>query len=134
MSNRLLFAAALDTGEPDPRQRRFRAVMTGLSSMTSAANHTISMIGMEGFRASQVDLGWLSEEILDYVRTVPDCDPGRLAALIKAELPQVVQRLKAFSVSTTDWPEVISLSFETKDDLGTYTYSVSVPTGQAMAS
>ncbi len=45
-----------------------------------------------------------------------------------------MQRLKAFSVSTTDWPEAISLSLEAKDDLGTYTYSLSVSTGRAMAS
>ena len=134
MSTRILFAAALDTGAPDPRQRQFRTVMTGLGALTSVTAHPIAVIGMEGFRASRVDLGWLHDEILDHVRTVPGCEPGRLTALIKAELPQVVQRLEAFSVSTTDWPEPISLSLETKDDLGTYTYSLSVSTGHAMAS
>ncbi len=73
MSTRILFAAALDTGEPDPRQRQFRAVMTGMSALTASAVHSFSVIGMEGFRASRVDLGWLFDEIRDYVLTVPDC-------------------------------------------------------------
>ncbi len=123
MSNRLLFASALETGEPDPRQRQFRSVMT---AMRAESDEPITVIPMEGFRASHVDLGWLAEEILDYVRTIPDCDPARLAALIGEELPQVVQRLKGCSVSTENWPEAISLSFETKDDSGTYSYSLSV--------
>ncbi len=123
MSNRLLFASALETGEPDPRQRQFRSVMT---AMSAESDQPIAVIPMEGFRASHVDLGWISEEILDYVLTIPDCDPGRLAALICDELPQVVQRLKGCSVTTEDWPEAISLSFETKDDSGTYRYSLSV--------
>src|SRR5215204_3364607 len=107
MSNRLLFASALQTGEPDPRQAQFRSVMT---AMNSESDQPITVISMEGFRASRVDLGWLSEEILDYVLTIPDCDPERLAALIGKELPQVVQRLKAWSVSTESWPEAISVS------------------------
>jgi hypothetical protein len=123
MSNRMLFASALETGKPDPRQDQFRSVMAAVSA---ESDQPITVISMEGFRASHVDLGWLSEEILDYVQTIPDCDPERLAALIGQELPQVVQRLKAWSVSTEDWPEAISLSFETKDDSCTYNYSLSV--------
>ena len=118
----MLFASALETGEPYPRQNQFRSVMAAMQ----AESHQLTVIAMEGFRASHVDLGWLCEEILDYVRTIPDCDRERLAALIGEELPQVVQRLKAYSVSTNDWPEAISLSFETKDDSGTYRYSLSV--------
>jgi hypothetical protein len=118
--SRLLFAAELETGEPDPRQSKFRSVMATMK------DEGFTAIGMEGFRASRVDLGWLSEEILDYVETVPDCDPDELVALIGEELPQVVQRLKSWSVSADDWPETISLSFETKDDSGTYSYSLSV--------
>lgn len=123
MSNRMLFASALETGAPDPRQSQFRSVM---ATMNAESPEPIKVIGMEGFRASRVDLGWLSEEILDYVLTIPDCDPERLTALIAQELPQVVQRLKAWSVSTEEWPEAISLSFETKDDSGTYSYALSV--------
>ena len=123
MRDRLLFASALETGEPDPRQAQFRSAM---NAMNEESDQPITFISMEGFRASQVDLGWLSEEILDYVQTMPDCDPEELATLIGEELPQVVQRLKAWSVSTEDWPEAISLSFETKDDSGTYSYSLSV--------
>lgn len=123
MRHRLLFASALETGEPDPRQAQFRSAMI---AMNEESDQSITFISMEGFRASHVDLGWLSEEILDYVQTVPGCDPERLATLIGEELPQVVQRLKAWSVSTEDWPEAISLSFETKDDSGTYRYSLSV--------
>jgi hypothetical protein len=123
MSNRMLFAAALETGEPDPRQAQFRSVM---SAINAESDEPITVIAMEGFRASCVDLGWLSEEILDYVLTIPDCDPERLATLIGKELPQVVQRLKGWSVSTDSWPEAISVSFETKDDAGTYSYSLSV--------
>jgi hypothetical protein len=121
--SRLLFASALETGEPDPRQRQFRSVM---ATMNAESDQPITFIGMAGFRASHVDLGWLSDEILDYATTIPDCDPDRLAALIGEELPQVVQRLKSLSVSTEDWPESISLSFETKDDAGYYSYSLSV--------
>jgi hypothetical protein len=123
MSARLLFASALKTGKPDPRQRKFRSAM---AAMKEESREPITVIGMEGFRASHVDLGWLSDEILDYVETIPDCNPKRLAALIGEELPQVVQRLKAYSVSLEDWPEAMSLVFETKDDAGTYSYSLSV--------
>lgn len=123
MSDRRLFASALETGGPDPRQNQFRSVMT---AMNAESDQPTTVIPMEGFRASHVDLGWLSEEILDYVLTIPDSDPKRLAALIGEELPQVVQRLKGCSVSADDWPEAISLSFETKDDSGTYSYSLSV--------
>jgi hypothetical protein len=110
----------LDTGEPDPRQDQFRAVLTQMQA------ESFTPIGMAGFRASCVDLGWLSDEILDYVLTMPDCDPEHLAALIGEELPSVVQRLKSWSVSTAEWPETIELSFETKDDAGTYRYTLSV--------
>ncbi len=123
MSNRLLFAAALETDKLDPRQAQFRSVMT---TIKAESDRPLTVIAMEGFRASHVDLGWLAEEILDYVHSIPDCNPGRLASLIGEELPQVVQRLKGCSVSTEDWPEAISLSFETKDDLGSYSYSLSV--------
>jgi hypothetical protein len=123
MSSRLLFASALETGEPDPRQSKFRAAM---AAMQAESREPITIIAMEGFRASHVDLGWLSEEILDYVLTMPDCEPEELTELIGEELPQVVQRLKGWSVSTEEWPESISLSFETKDDTGTYRYSLSV--------
>jgi hypothetical protein len=123
MSNRMLFASALETGEPDPRQGKFRSAMTAINA---ESGRPITVIAMEGFRASHVDLGWLSDEILDYVDTIPECDAERLAALIGEELPQVVQRLKGWSVSIDDWPDAIGLSFETKDDSGTYKYSLSV--------
>lgn len=119
----LLFAAALETGAPDPRQAQFRSTMATISAESGGG---VTVIPMEGMRASHVDLGWLSDEILDYVQTVPDCKAERLAKLIDVELPQVVQRLKTLSVSTKDWPEALSLSFETKDDAGSYHYSLSV--------
>jgi hypothetical protein len=119
----MLFASALKASESDPRQAQFRATMAAMS------DQPITVIPMQGFCASRVDLGWLSDEILDYVQTIPDCDPDRLAALIGKELPLVVQRLKSYSVSTDDWPEVISVSFETKDDRGWYRYALSVHLG-----
>jgi hypothetical protein len=119
----MLFASALETGEPDPRQAQFRSTMARLDA---ESDQPITVIGMEGFRASRVDLGWLSDEILDWVLSMPDSDADDLAKQIGEELPQVVQRLKAWSVSTDDWPEAITLSFETKDDAGMYRYELSV--------
>lgn len=56
MRDRLLFAPALETGEPDPRQAQFRSAMT---AMNEESDQPITFISMEGFRASHVDLGWL---------------------------------------------------------------------------
>jgi hypothetical protein len=116
----MLFASHLETGGPDPRQAKFLAVCE-----QSRAEGFV-MISMEGFRASNVDLGWLRDEIDDYVSTMPGVMPADVVETITNELPRVVQRLKSCSVDTADWPESLKLAFETKDDNGWYEYSLSV--------
>ncbi len=115
-----LFSSALETGKPDPRQAQFLATA---QTMSSEGFETISM---RGFRASNVDLAWLQDEIDDYVTTIPGVKAERLVELIGKELPRVVQRLKGWSVDTDDWPETLRVSFETKDDRGWYKYSFSM--------
>jgi hypothetical protein len=116
----LLFASALETGEPDPRQAQFLATLQTMSS------EGFQPISMRGFRASNVDLAWIQDEIDDYVTTIPGVKAERLVELIGKELPRVVQRLKGWSVDTDEWPETLRVSFETKDDRGWYRYSLSM--------
>ncbi len=116
----LLFASALETGEPDPRQAQFLATMGTMKS------EGFTMISMQGFRASHVDLGWLQAEIDDYVSTIPGVSADDVVERIGAELPRVVQRLKGWSVDVDEWPETPRLTFETKDDHGWYTYTLSM--------
>lgn len=116
----MLFASALETGEPDPRQAKF----LGLSATMTGEGY--QMIPMRGFRASQVDLAWITDEIDDYVSTMPGVTAADVVELIGKELPRVVQRLKGYSVDVADWPDSLTLVIETKDDLGWYKYEMSM--------
>lgn len=117
----MLFAAALETGEPDPRQAKFLEV----TKTTSGEGFT--PIAMRGFRASQVDLAWITDEIDDYVSTMPGVTPEDVTERIEKELPRVVQRLKSYAIDLKEWPESMKLELETKDDFGWYKYSISMP-------
>ncbi len=115
-----MFASALETGEPDPRQAQF------LAATSSMKADGFQRISMQGFRASQVDLGWLQAEIDDYVSTMPGVTPEDVVERIDAELPRVVQRLKSWSDDVDEWPETLRLTLETKDDHGWYTYTLAM--------
>lgn len=116
----MLFASQLDTGEPDPRQAQFLGVSASMSG------EGYQMIPMRGFRASQVDLAWITDEIDDYVSTMPGVTAEDVVERIGKELPRVVQRLKGYSVDVAEWPESLTLVIETKDDLGWYKYETSM--------
>lgn len=116
----MLFASKLETGKPDPRQAKFLGVAA------TATADGFKLISMQGFRASQVDLGWIADEIDDYVATMPGVTPEDVVELIGKELPRVVQRLKGYSVDVAEWPESLKLTIETKDDLGWYKYEISI--------
>lgn len=109
-----------ETNEPDPRQESF------LKTMGTMAQEGFVPIGMCGFRASHIDIGWISEKILAYVILEP-VTAEELAALLVSELPQIIQRLKRVSVNTDDWPDSINIELETKDDHGWYEYKFSAP-------
>jgi hypothetical protein len=119
-NNLVMFASALETGEPDPRQAKFLGVAGTMSG------EGFELISMQGFRASQVDLAWITDEIDDYVSTMPGVTAADVVELIGKELPRVVQRLKGYSITVDEWPESMKLSIETKDDLGWYTYEISM--------
>jgi hypothetical protein len=111
-----------EPGEPDPRQAKFRAVMDAVDAESSTP---LSRIAMAGYRASHVDVGWIRDSILGYAILHPETGADELAAVIARELPRVVQRLKTWSLDLDAWPELV-LSFETKDDEGTYRYELSI--------
>jgi hypothetical protein len=112
--------------EDDPRQDEFRTELARALAEAGDDVKSATVIPLHGFRASCVDLGWIQDQVNLYVRrhapTVED-----LIALVEAELPQVVQRVKAISVDPERWPHVVEIAFETKDDLGSYSYLVSIP-------
>jgi hypothetical protein len=117
----VLFASELATGEPDPRQEQF------LATVQTMRTEGYTPISMQGFRASHVDLGWIQDEIDDYVSSMPGVEAKDIVERIDQELRHVVQRLKSWSIDTSEWPQTLKLSFETKDDYGWYNYSLSMP-------
>ena len=116
-----IFDDPIETGEPDPRQESF------LKTMATMAQEGFVPIGMEGFRASHIDIGWISEKILDHVIVNPGIEPDELAELLRDELPRIIQRLKRLAIDTEDWPDSIEIELETKDDHGTYHYRFTAP-------
>ncbi len=115
-----IFDDMMETGEPDPRQENF------LKTMETMAQEGFVPIGMEGFRASHIDIGWISEKILDYVILEP-VTAEELSELLREELPLIIQRLKRLVISTDGWPDSIEIELETKDDHGWYHYKFSAP-------
>lgn len=118
MAERQIFDE-VPTGEPDPRQEQFRAVMATIEGVT--------VIPMEGFRASHIDFAWIQEQVLDFVIVNPELDCDEVCALIAEELPTIIQRLKSLSVGKDDWPDALDLELETKDDNGSYHYRLRLP-------
>lgn len=121
MAELQIFDEAVETGGPDPRQEQF------LATMATMAQEGFVPIGMAGFRASHIDLGWISEKVLDYVIVNPGLEPEELSELLVEELTQIIQRLKRVAISTDDWPDSIEIELETKDDHGTYHYRFTAP-------
>lgn len=107
------------TGEPDPNQELFRAAIATIEGAT--------IIPMRGFRASHIDLGWIQQQVLSFVVVNPGIECDEVCGQIEAELPSIIQRLKAFSISSEDWPESLDIEFETKDDNSSYHYRLRLP-------
>ena len=120
MAERQIFGD-VETGEPDPRQEQFLEV-----SGTMGKEGYVP-IGMKGFRASSIDLGWVSEQIFDFVIINPAMSSDELGELLQDELPQIIQRLKRLAIDSANWPDSIQIELETKDDHGTYEYRFTVP-------
>lgn len=114
-----------------PAQDKVRHYLDGME---------IGMIGLQGFKASAVDLGWLNTRIKNCAEQRWPANQVRLAApkhspvevqnLILQELPKVVQRLKRIEVIVDEGKKEgftrYSLKFTTKDDFGWYEYGFEV--------
>lgn len=84
---------------------------------------------LRGFRASCVDLGWLHDRCEQWWDTntgdtIDDGDIRGFCELINRELPEVVQRLKEWTMRDDGGHLVVRL--QTKDDRSWYEYEFSV--------
>jgi hypothetical protein len=111
----------------DPRQQQYRdTVEKAIEHFKSVGVEPIEIGPLTGFAASHVDLGWIQDQLRAFVRaTAPSYE--ELVALIEAELPLVVQRVKEINVGNIGWPDVVEIAFETKDDASSYFYRLFVP-------
>src|SRR5262245_43370099 len=99
-----LFTSVPPTPGPDPRQAQYRdTVAKAMEQFKSLGLEPAALPPLEGFLASAVDLGWIQDQIGTFVRGhAPSLE--ELGALLEAELPQVVQRVKEVTIGNIGWP------------------------------
>ena len=114
--------------EPDSRQS---ALFDVLDDIRKEGEHEdVAFIPMGGFRASQVDLGWLLDKAYKAVEELhEEFGPRYICGVLEGLIQKCVQRMKLVTTRYDGVVGSIKVCFTTKDDEGWYDYSfeVSVP-------
>jgi hypothetical protein len=106
----------------DPHQAALESAVDKIQDHLD--NHDLTMVGMRGFPAAHVNLGWLREHIQAWVaKERPSSDTVK--EQLSQELLTVVQRVKKLVIDYVPnqaVPAEWRVEFWTKDDRGYYEY------------
>jgi hypothetical protein len=107
----------------DPRQSLSRAKLVAARAWHEARGAKVNVIPMDGFAASNVNLGWLQDEIEEYWRQHRPTSREMMTWVVQ-DIELVVQRLKDVRVRWRDESaaRLLLVSLTTKDDHGVYEY------------
>jgi hypothetical protein len=113
----------------DPRQRLSRkGILASVMSHFLGGAQRVKTIPMEGFSASNVDIGWLKDRIRDTWHE-SSLNVEDFAEALDWGLTYMVQRVKKLEINQVELSQeqaLLEIDMTTKDDFGYYGYHFNV--------